>query len=85
MIENVVDQKGDTLLKFLHSKIIVYTNKNIFITILYMDKKFEVLRDALQDKIITLNIISSDKYVPQIKKKTKVVKERVRITWNSLP
>ena len=55
-IENVLDQKAATLLKSLRSIKNVYTNKNIFITPLYMDKKIEVLRESLQDKGITLKL-----------------------------
>ena len=54
-IENVVDKKADTLLKALRSIKSVYINKNIFITTLYMDNKFEVLHNALRDEEITLN------------------------------
>ena len=42
-IENVVDRKAATLLKALRRIKSVYTNKNIFITTLYMDNEFEVL------------------------------------------
>ena len=47
-IENVVDRKLATLLKFLRSIKSVYTDKNIFIKTLFMDNKFEVLQDGFQ-------------------------------------
>ena len=84
-IKNVVDQKAATLLKSLRSKKSVCTNKNIFITTLYRDNKFEVLRDALKDEGITLNTTGDNEHVPQIERQIKVVKELVRSTRNSLP
>ena len=72
--ENVVDQKAAALLKSLRSIKIVYTNKNIFIKALFMDKEFEVLRGALQDKWTTLNTTADDKHVPQIKRQIKMEK-----------
>ena len=84
-IENVVDQKAATLLKALRSIKSVYTNKNIFIKTLFMDNEFEVLQDVLRDEEITLNTTSSNEHIPLIERQIKMVKERVRITWNSLP
>ena len=46
--ESVVERKAATLLKSLCIIKSVYTNRNIFIRTLYMDKKNEVLHNALQ-------------------------------------
>ena len=46
-IENVMDRKAATLLKYLRIIKSVYTNKNIFIKTLFMDKEFEVLQENL--------------------------------------
>ena len=50
-----------------------------------MDNEFEVLQDVLRDEEITLNTTSSNEHIPLIERQIKMVKERVRITWNSLP
>ena len=84
-IKNVVDRKAANSLKDLCRIKSVYTNKNIFITTLYMDKKIEVLHDALQDEGITLNTAAANEHVPQIERQIKVAKERVRSTRNLLP
>ena len=84
-IKNVGDQKAATILKSLQSIKSVCTNKNIFITTLYRDNKFEVLRDALKDEGITLNTTGDNEQVPHIERQIKVVKELVRSTQNSLP
>ena len=63
-IKSVVGRKAAALLKSLRIIKSVYTNKNIFIKTLFMDNEFEVLRDALQDKGITLNTTSADEHVP---------------------
>ena len=60
-IKNVGYRKAATLLKALCSIKSVYKNKNIFIKTLYTDNEFEVLRDALQDEGITLNITADKK------------------------
>ena len=84
-IENVLDRKAATLLKSLRIIKIVYTNKDIFIKTLHMDNECEFLRDALQDKGITLNTTAADEHIPQIERQIKVLKERVRSTCNLLP
>ena len=84
-IENVVDWNAATLLKSLRSIKSVYANKNIFIKTLYMDNKFEVLRDALLDRGITLSTTAADEHVSQTEIQIKVAKERFHSTWNSLP
>ena len=48
-IKNVLYRKADILLKAFRSIKSVYTNKNVFITTLYMDSEFEVLHKALRD------------------------------------
>ena len=68
-------QKADTLLKALRSIKIVYTNKNIFIKTLFMDNKFEVLQDDLQEEGFTLNTTAANEHVLQIERQIKVVKE----------
>ena len=50
-----------------------------------MDNDFEVLRDDLRDNGITLNTTAADENIPQIEIQTKVAKEGIRSTWNSLP
>ena len=50
-----------------------------------MYKIFEVLHDALRDKVITLNTTAANEHVPTTDKQIKMVKERVRSTWNLLP
>ena len=63
-IKNVVDWKADTLLKALRSIKSVYTNKNIFIKTLFMDKEFEVLQENLWEEGLTLNTNAADDHVP---------------------
>ena len=65
-IGSAVDRKADILLKTLCNIKSVYANKNIFITIIYMDNKFELLRNALQDEGITLNTTADNEHIPQI-------------------
>ena len=72
-IKNVVDRKAATLLKALCSITIVYTNNFFIIKTLYMDNRFEVLRETLQDKGITLNTTVFGKQIPKIERKIKVV------------
>ena len=50
-----------------------------------MDNKFEVLRDDFREEGFNLNTNAADKHVPHIERQIKLVKERVRITWNLLP
>ena len=73
-IENVVDQKADTLLKSLRSIKSVYTNKNIFIKTLFMYNEFEVLQDNLREEGFTLNTTTANNHIPQIETQIKVVK-----------
>ena len=84
-IKNVVDRKAATLLKSLRSIKSVYTDKNIFITILYMDNWFEVLHNALRDEGLAFNTTAADEQVPQIERQIEVVKKWDCSTWRSLP
>ena len=67
-IENVVDQKADTLFKALRSIKSVSTNKNIFIKTLFVDNKFEVVRDNLQEELLNPNTTKADEHIPQIER-----------------
>ena len=73
-IKNGVDRKTATLLKSFRSIKIVYTNTNIFIKTLFVDKNFEVLRDDLKEEGMTLNTSAAKKQIPQIERQIKVVK-----------
>ena len=66
-IEYVVDRKAATLLKTLRS-IKSVTQIKIFDKKLFMDNKFEVLRDSFWDKGITPKTTGADKHVPQIER-----------------
>ena len=50
-----------------------------------MDNEFEVLRDNFQEERLTLNTTAAEEHVPQRERQIKVVKERGRSTWKSLP
>jgi hypothetical protein len=50
-----------------------------------MDGEFEYLRPKLAEMSVTLNTTSRDEHVPEAERRIRVIKERVRAIWNTLP
>ena len=49
------------------------------------DPEFEPLRDGLNGESIRLETVAEDEHVPEVERYIRIIKERVRATWNTLP
>ena len=50
-----------------------------------MENGFKVLEADLKEVQVTLNTTASREHVPEIERKIRAIKERVRAIWNTLP
>jgi Reverse transcriptase (RNA-dependent DNA polymerase)/Zinc knuckle len=63
----------------------LYSKRGFNLHTIVMDGEFECLRAPLSDMGITLNVTSRDEHVPEAERYIRVIKERVRAIWNTLP
>jgi Reverse transcriptase (RNA-dependent DNA polymerase) len=63
----------------------LYAKKGFNLHTLVMDGEFESLRPSLAGLSITLNVTSRDEHVPEAERRIRVIKERARAIWNTLP
>jgi hypothetical protein len=61
----------------------IYTQRGFTIQTALMDKEFEFIRDDLHG--ITLNTNVAREHVPETERHIRVIKERVRAIWSTLP
>jgi Reverse transcriptase (RNA-dependent DNA polymerase)/Zinc knuckle len=63
----------------------IYAKRGFNLQTIVMDGEFECLRAQLAAMSITLNVTSRDEHVPEAERRIRVIKERVRAIWNTLP
>jgi hypothetical protein len=61
----------------------IYNKRGFNIQTALMDREFECLRDDIRGVI--LNTTATSEHVPEIERKIRVVKERARAIWSTLP
>jgi hypothetical protein len=61
----------------------IYNKRGFNIQTALMDREFECLREDIRGVI--LNTTATSKHVPEIERKMRVVKERARAIWSTLP
>ena len=84
-VEAVADRKEATLLKCIGAVVILYRKAGFNITTTLMDREFVPLRGGLAELGVTLNIMSRDEHVGDIKRYIHRVKERMCAIYNTLP
>jgi hypothetical protein len=63
----------------------VYAKRGFRITTVLMDGEFEPTRGALADMHINLNVVSRDEHVLEVERHIRILKERIRSVWNTMP
>jgi predicted fused transcriptional regulator/phosphomethylpyrimidine kinase len=63
----------------------VYAKGGFWIVTILMDGEFESLCPELINLGMSLNTASRDEHVPEIERRIRTVKERVRGVWNTIP
>ena len=84
-VSNLPNRKATTLLANLKAVRNVYKHRGSSVTKMFMDNEFEVLENSLKEININLNTAAAKEYVPEIERMIRVVKERARSYWNTLP
>ena len=69
-------QQSKTLLGAIKQVKAIYSRRGFIITTLLMDGEFDVLRADLAEIQITLNTVSNDEPVPEVKRHIRTLKER---------
>ena len=80
---------GGNLLKSIKKVVNLYRARGFNIKSLCMDREFECLSDLLNDdseiKAALLNTTSIDEHVPEIERRIRVIKKRIRAEKSDLP
>jgi Reverse transcriptase (RNA-dependent DNA polymerase)/Zinc knuckle len=84
-VEMVERKSAKVVLKAIQQIKQIYAKRGFNLHTLVMDGEFECLRPSLAAMSVTLNITSRDEHVPEAERRIRVIKERVRAIWNTLP
>jgi hypothetical protein len=83
--EVLLNQHAKTLVACVKKVKALYAQRGFKIQTFMMDGEFECLPADLADMQINLNdVVSNDEHVPEIERRQRTVKERVRCVWNTL-
>ena len=84
-VERIFDKRGTTLGKGIIKVCNLYKRRGFRVVVCLADPEFEVVRDALTEEGVILNTCGPAEHVPEIERKIRTVKERVRGTILVLP
>ena len=84
-LENVPDRKAITLLRGLHAVRNIYLEQGHAVSTMFMDNEFAPLANDMKGVQINLNTTAAREHVPEIERQIRVVKERGRSIYNTLP
>jgi hypothetical protein len=84
-IESIPYKANITLIQCLQNVIRLYTRGGFKVTYALVDGEFEALRGSLADNGVILNTAARDRYVGDIERYIRTVKQRVRAKYNMLP
>ena len=79
------DRRVETILEFLDNVVNIYKNRGFEVKTLLMDGEFIPMMEDLKARGITGNPTSKNEHVPEVKRQIRVIKERVREIYNTLP
>jgi hypothetical protein len=82
-LDHVPTKSKANLINSLKKVFEIYTQRGFTIQTALMDREFECLRDDLRG--ITLNTTAESEHVPEIERQIRVIKERARAIWITLP
>lgn len=85
MIELLDDRKKEIILESIDDVINIYKTRGFNIKCVLMDREFVPLTEDLRARNISSNPTSTNEHVPEVERQIRVLKERVRGLYNSLP
>ena len=83
--EMVTNQKAKTLTNAVLQVKRIYAQRGFIVTEIAMDGQFEPIRGDLADIQVGLNTPGHDDHVPEVERHIRVVKERSRAVYNTVP
>ena len=83
--EHIANAEASTLQESIRQVKQVYMQRGFKITIILMDGKFTCIRGNLAELKIILNICLNDKYVREIKRLNRTIKEQICGIYNTPP
>jgi hypothetical protein len=81
--EYVAKRSKANLVNFFKKVFEIYNQRGFNIQTALMDREFECLRDDIRG--VVLNTTATSEHVPEIERQIRVVKERARAIWSTLP
>ena len=75
----------DKLKVSLNKVVRIYNKNGVKVRNALMDGQFEVMRMALAELKIDLNLCAANEHILEVERAIMTLKERVRATFNSLP
>ena len=87
-VTHMSDRKAPTIFKALKNMHNFYLQRGFQIVFIKGDGEFKPLQDLIQSELFggpTLNLASANEHVPEIERKIRVIKERVRAVRYSVP
>ena len=84
-VQKIASRKQLHLEQALQKVTSIYRSKRLTINHLSVDREFECLREFCENLGINLNTISANEHVPSVERAIRVIKERFRGIWHTLP
>ena len=85
--DRLPNRNSGTIVSALLRVVALYSKRGFIVAICNMDNEFECIKNLLMKRRhgIQLNICAPDKHVPEIERKIRTVKERIRSVSSTLP
>jgi hypothetical protein len=84
-IEKLESKTTKLLVHGLIKVIQLYQRQGLMVQTLLADNEFETVRDAMNEREVNVNICAPHEHVPEVERKIRTVKERVRGILTTLP
>jgi hypothetical protein len=87
VVTHLSDRKASTILEAIKSHISAYKGKDFYVKNILVDGESAIiaLRTELELMQVTLHLCAKNEHIPDIERAGRVLKERVRAYWNTLP
>jgi hypothetical protein len=84
-VERIETKENQSLIKGLTKVVNLYKRRGMMVQVCLVDNEFESIRGPMMEIGIDLNVCAPNEHVPEIKRKIRTVKERIRGIITMLP
>jgi hypothetical protein len=87
MVTHIAGRTAGVVLKAIKSQVSGYVSKGFSVKCILVDGEgaFQTLITDIQEYGISVNIASKSEHVPEVERNIRVIKERARAVWNTVP